>query len=184
MVNFCGDKTANNVEDKFDLEMQELAEFSMHSPGTLLAAKSRKASQATSETDGKVEGVTSTPISSSQFPPPPVFLSDSSGEQIKLARAGNAKLKILVVIATLAIVISVAFGIWNVTIHYGKKATKTSEDPACVGLEAKLELSLKALAGLRETLTNFTRLAQESLTSNFDTRADSTWSSHPKYTWA
>ena len=73
MVNFCGDKKATNVEDKFDLEMQELAEFSMHSPGTLLAAKRRKASQANPETDGEVEGVTSTPISSPKFPAPPVF---------------------------------------------------------------------------------------------------------------
>ena len=43
MVNFFKDEQASNVEDKFDLEMQDLAEFSMHSPATL-AAKSRKCS--------------------------------------------------------------------------------------------------------------------------------------------
>ena len=183
MVNFFKDEQASNVEDKFDLEMQELSEFSMYSPATL-AAKNRKDSLATSETDGKVERVTSSPISSPKFPAPPVFLTASSGDQIKLMRAGNAKLRILIVVATLAIVVSVVFGIWNVSIHYGKKATQTPEDPACVGLEAKLELSLQALTRLRESLTNLTRLAQESLTNNPDTRADSSWSSHPKFTWA
>ena len=124
MVNFFKDEQASNVEDKFDLEMQDLAEFSMHSPATL-AAKSRKCSQANPETDGKVERVTSSPISSPKFPAPPVFLTASSGEQIKLTRAGNAKLRILIVVATLAIIVSIVFGIWNVSIHYGKKATKT-----------------------------------------------------------
>ena len=66
-----------------------------------------------------------------------------------------------------------------------KKATSsTPDDLGCAGLEARLELSLKALAVLRESLTNPTRLAQDSLSSNSDTGADSTWNSHPKNTWA
>ena len=157
----------------------------MHSPATI--AKNRLDSLAASSTDdSKVENrVTSSPISGPKFPPPPVFLSASLGDQqLKLLRAGNAKLKILILVVTLAIVAGVVLGIWNLSIYYGKKTTQTPEDSACVGLEAKLELLLQALTRLRESLTNLTRLAQESLTINPDTRADSSWSSRPKFTWA
>ena len=56
--------------------------------------------------------VTSSPIPSPKFPPPPVFLSASLGDQqLKLLRACNAKLKILILVVTLAIVAGVVLGI-------------------------------------------------------------------------
>ena len=92
MVNFFKDDQHSNAEAKVDLEMQELREFSMHSPATI--AKNRLDSLAASSTDdSKVERVTSSPISSPKFPPPPVFLTASSGDQLKLLRSGNANLR-------------------------------------------------------------------------------------------
>ena len=117
------------------------------------------------------------------FSPPPLFITKSSGDQIKLKRAVNNKLKILVVIATLSLIVVVGFGAWTISIEYGKKA-KTSDDLGCNGLEAKLEISLQDLGVLRETVANLTRLLQVSLTSASDDVVDSTWNSKPKYTWA
>ena len=73
---------------------------------------------------------------------------------------------------------SVGFGVWNVSLHFVKKAENSNPDDSdCDGLMARLEFSLKALADLRETLANHTRLSQNSLTSTSDNTVDSTWSS-------
>ena len=80
---------------------------------------------------------------------------------------------------------SVGFGVWNVSLHYRKKAENSDPDDLdCDGLVAKLEFSLKALADLRGTLANLTRLSQDSLTSTSDNAVDSTSNSSPEYTWA
>ena len=68
---------------------------------------------------------------------------------------------------------------------FTKKAENSNPDDSdCDGLVARLEFTLKALADLRETLANLTRLSQNSLTSNSDNEVDQTWNSSPKYTWA
>ena len=141
------------VSDKYDVVLKELAADLSSSPLSLTAAMGRKPSQdANPETDNSMKEVTNDPVSF-HFPAPPQFLTASSGEQIKLTRAGNTKLKILVVIATFSIIVSVAFGVWNVSLHYGKKAENSNpDDPDCDGLVARLELSLKALADPRGKL--------------------------------
>ena len=180
---FCDDKKPNCVKDEVDLELKELSAVHSISPGSLAAAIGRKPSQeVTLETDDSMEEDTNVPVSS-HFPAPPQFLTASSGEQIKLTHADNTKLKILVVIATFSIIVSVAFGVWNVSLHYGKKAENSNpDDSGCDGLAARLEFSLKALTDLREPLTSLTRLSQNSLTSTSDNAVDSTWNSSPKYT--
>ena len=88
-------------------------------------------------------------------------------------------------IATVSIIVSVDFGVLSISLYYGKKAENSSpDDPDCDGLVARFEFSLKALADLRETLANLTRLSQNSLTSTSDNAVDSTWNSSRKYTWA
>ena len=185
MVNFFKDDQHSNAEAKVDLEMQDLRDFSMHSPATI--AKNRLDSLAASSTDdSKVEnGVTSSPIPSPKFPPPPVFLADSIGDkQLKLLHAGNVKLKILTLVVTLAIVAGVVLGIWNVSIYYNNKTSHAPKDSTCVELEAKLEASLQAITRLSELVTKLTRSTQDSSTSSLNTSVVSSWSSRPRYTWA
>ena len=91
------------------------------------------------------------------FPLPPIILTESSGEQIKLKRSANTKLKILIFIATLCLIVVSGFGAWSISIEYGKKAT-TSYGPGCNSLEAKLEVSLQDLGVLKESVANLTQL--------------------------
>ena len=183
---FCKDeKPSHGTEDKFDIELNQLAAEYSSSPGSLATVKDRKQSQeASPETDGSMEGVTND-HSSFHFPAPPQFCNGLSGDSIKLVQANNTKLKILLVIATVTIIVSVVFGVVTVSLHYGKKADNSSpDDPDCDGLVARLEFTLKALADLRETLANLTRLSQDSSTSNPDNAVDQTWNSSPRYSWA
>ena len=189
MVNFFKDDPDTNAEEKVDLglEMQDLRDFSMHSPATI--AKTRLNSLAASSTDDSTveNGAASTPIPSPQFPPPPVFLADSIGDkQLKLLHAGNVKLKILILVLTLAIVAGIVLGIWIVSIHYNNKTSHAPKDSTCVELEAKLEDSLQAITRLSELVTKLTRSTQDSLplTSSLNTSVVSSWSSRPRYTWA
>ena len=87
--------------------------------------------------------------------------------------------------ASISIISIIAFRVLTISLYYGKKAeNSTPDDPDCDGLVARVEFTLKALADLRETLANLTRLSQNSLTSNSDNAVDQTWNSSPKYTWA
>ena len=82
---------------KFDAELHELHELGgdfLQSPGSLAALRSKKASlDASSEAEDYIKEDTNDP-SPFVFPPPPVILTESSGEQIKLKRSANTKLKI------------------------------------------------------------------------------------------
>ena len=186
MVNFFKDDPDTNAEAKVDLEMQSLRDFSMHSPATI--AKNRLNSLAASSTDDSTmeNEAASTPIPSPpKFPLPPVFLADSLGDkQLKLLHAGNVKLKILILVVTLAMVAGVVLGIWNVSIYYNNKTSHAPKDSACVELEAKLETSLQAITRLSELVTKLTRSTQDSSTSSLNTSVVSSWSSRPRYTWA
>ena len=182
---FCHDKKPKIVEGKFDTELHELHELRgdfLKSPGSLAASRSKKPSlDASSEAEDYIKEDTNDP-SPFVFPPPPVILTESSGEQIKLNRSANVKLKILIFIATLSLIVVSGFGAWSISIEYGKKAT-TSDGPGCNSLEAKLEVSLQDLGVLRESVANLTRLLQDSLTSASNDVVDLSWNSKPKYTW-
>ena len=186
MVNFFKDDPDTNAEAKVDLEMQSLRDFSMHSPATI--AKNRLNSLAASSTDDSTmeNEAVSTPLPSPpKFPLPPVFLADSLGEkQLQLLHGNNVKIKILILIVTLALVAGVVLGIWNVSIYYNNKTSHDPEDSACVELEAKLETSLQAITRLSELVNKLTRSTQDSLTSSLNTSVVSSWSSPPRYTWA
>ena len=74
------------------------------------------------------------------------------------------------------------FGAWSISVKYGKQAT-TSDGSSCNSLEAKLEVSLKELNVLRESVANLTWLLQDSLTSASDNVVDLSWNSKPRFTW-
>ena len=185
-MNFFKDDSETNPEAKVDLEMQSLYDFSMHSPATL--AKRLKSLRAASSTDDSTveNDAASTPIPSPpKFPLPPLFLADSLGEkQLQLLHANNVKIKILILIVTLALVAGVVLGVWNVTIYYSNKTSHDPEDSAWVELEAKLETSLQAITRLSELVNNLTSSTQNSLTSSINTSKVSSWSGRPRYTWA
>ena len=182
---FCCDKKPPIVEGKFDAELHELHELRgdfLKSPGSLAASRSKKPSlDASSEVEDFIKEDTKDP-SPFIFPPPPVILTESSEEQIQLNRSANTKLKILIFIATLYLNVVSGFRAWSISIEYGKKAT-TSDGPGCNSLEAKLEVSLKELNVLRESVASLTWLLQNSLTSASDNVVDLSWNSKPKYTW-
>ena len=181
----CNDKKYNpDAEDKYDIELNELAVEYSTLPDALATIKDRKPSQDSSLDSIKgIKELTKdpTPI---PFPPPPQFCNGLSGGQIQLVCSSNTKLKILLVMASVSIISSIAFGVLSISLYYGKKAETTNpDDPACDNLVAKLELSLKAIADLSQALANFTRLPQDS-TSNSDNAVDESWISSPKYSWA
>ena len=185
MVNFFKDDPETNAVAKVDLEMQSLCDLSMHSPATL--AKRLNSMAASSTDDSTIENeAVSTPLPSPpKFPLPPVFLADSLGEkQLKLLHANNVKIKILILVVTLAMVAGVVLGIWNVSIYYNNKTSHDPKDSACVELEAKLETSLQAITRLSKLVNKLTRSTQDSLTSSLNTSVVSSWSSRPRYTWA
>ena len=115
-----------------------------------------------------------------------MFLAGSLGDkQLKLLHAGNVKLKILILVLTLAIVAGVALGIWIVLTHYNNNTSHAPKDPTCVELAAKMEDALQAITRLSELVTKLTRSTQDSLpsTSSLNTSVVSSWSSRPRYTW-
>ena len=185
MVHFYKDEPNTGAEEKVDLEMQSLRDFSMHSPRTI--AKNRLNSLATSSTgDISVQkGAASTPLRSPpKFPPPPIFLKDSVGDkQFKLLNAGNVKLNILILVVTLALVAGVVLGVWNISIYYSNKTSHAPSDSPCVDLEARLEANLQAITRLSELVDKLTRSTQDSFTSSFNTSVVNSWSSRPRYTW-
>lgn len=119
--------------------------------------------------------------------PPPVFLGGSLGDkQLKLLHAGNVKLKILILVLTLAIVAGVALGIWIVLTHYNNNTSHAPKEPTCVELAATLEDALQAITRLSELVTTLTRSTQDSSpsTSSSNTSVVSnSWSNCPRYTW-
>ena len=132
MVNFVKEEPKFSAKADVDLEMQELKDFSIPSPSFLR----RKASQA-SEMD--VEGGLSTPPSSFKFPSPPIFLANSPGkEEISLMRSTNVKVKLILFVASLALLANVGFGVFNVTIFlHNQSFEDTPEEFAWGELEAK-----------------------------------------------
>ena len=187
MVNFFKDDPDANIEESLDLEMQNLRE--MLSPTTI--AKTRLSSSVASPTaDGSAveNGATHIPISSPQFQfPPPVFLAGSLGDkQLKLLHAGNVKLKILILVLTLAIVAGVALGIWIVLTYHTNDISHAPKEPSCVELAATLEDALQAITRLSELVTTLTSSTKDSspLTSSSNTSvASNSWSNRPRYTW-
>ena len=188
MVKFFKDDPDANTEESLDLEMQSLRE--MLSPTTI--AKTRLSSSLASPTvDGSAveNGATHIPISSPQFqfPPPPVFLAGSLGDkQLKLLHAGNVKLKILILVLTLAIVAGVALGIWIVLTYHTNDISHAPKEPSCVELAATLEDALQAITRLSELVTTLTSSTKDSspLTSSSNTSvASNSWSNRPRYTW-
>ena len=179
MVNFVKEEPKFSAKGDVDLELQELKDFSIPSPSFLR----RKASQA-SEMD--VEGGLSTPPSSFKFPSPPVFLANPSGEEeISLMRATNVKVKLILFIASLALLANVGFGVFNVTIFlHNQSFEDTPEEFAWGELEAKVEVSLQALDELRFILKNLTSSPQNLLTRNTTHRKISSWGARPKFAWA
>ena len=184
----CNDrKIKTDTEDKYDIELNELAVEYSTLPDALATIKDRKPSRDSSL--DSIEGIKDftkdhTPIRPIRFPPPPQFCNGLSGDSMKLVQANNTKLKILLMIATVTIIVCVVFGVVTVSLHYVKKADNSSPDsPDCDELVARLEFTLKALADLRETLANLTRSSQDS-TNKPDNAVDQTWNSSPRYSWA
>ena len=179
MVNFVKEEPKFSAKGDVDLELKELKDFSIPSPSFLR----RKASQA-SEMD--VEGGLSTPPSSFKFPSPPIFLANPSGEEeISLMRATNVKVKLILFIASLALLANVGFGVFNVTIFlHNQSFEDSSEEFAWGELETKVEVSLQALDELRFILKNLTSSPQNLLTRNTTHRKISSWGARPKFAWA
>ena len=182
---FCRDNKPPIVEGKFDAELHELNELRgdfLKTPESLAASRSHKPSlDASSGVEDFIKEDAKDP-SPFIFPPPPVFLTESSDEQTQFRRSANTKLKILIFIATLCLIMVSGFGAWSISIKYGNQAT-TSDGSSCNSLEAKLEVSLKELNVLKESLANLTRLLQDSLTSTSDNVVDLSWNSKPRFTW-
>ena len=179
MVNFVKEESKFSAKGEVDLELEELKDFSIPSPSFLR----RKASQA-SEMD--VEGGLSTPPSSFKFPSPPIFLANSPGkEEISLMRSTNVKVKLILFVASLALLANVGFGVFNVTIFlHNQSFEDTPEEFAWGELEAKVEVSLQALDELRFILKNLTSSPQNLLTRNTTHRKISSWGARPKFAWA
>ena len=179
MVHFVKEEPKFSAKGDVDLELKELKDFSIPSPSFLR----RKASQA-SEMD--VEGGLSTPPSSFKFPSPPIFLANSPGkEEISLMRSTNVKVKLILFVASLALLANVGFGVFNVTIFlHNQSFEDTPEEFAWGELEAKVEVSLQALDELRFILKNLTSSPQSLLTRNTTHRKISTWGARPKFAWA
>ena len=155
----------------------------MHSPSFL--ARRLKSLAASSTSEINVEGAASPISSSPKLPPPPVFLSGSLGkEQLHLLNSTNVKVKLILFIASIALVANVGLGVWNLTIFYSNQTSHKPGEPAWDELEAKLEVSLQALNELSVLVKNLTSSAQESLTRNTSHSKISSWSARPKYTWA
>ena len=180
-MNFYKDEPENTAKAKVDLEMQSLHDFSMHSPAFL--AKRLKSLAASSTSEINVEGAASPISSSPKFPPPPVFLSGSLGkEQLHLMNSTNVKVKLILFIASIALVANVGLGVWNLTIFYSNQTSHQPGEPAWAELEAKFEVSLQAVNELSVLVKNLTSSAQNSLTRNTNHSKISSWSGRPKYT--
>ena len=179
MVHFVKEEPKFSAKGDVDLELKELKDFSIPSPSFLR----RKASQA-SEMD--VEGGLSTPPSSFKFPSPPIFLANSPGkEEISLMRSTNVKVKLILFVASLALLANVGFGVFNVTVFFHNQSFEdTPEEFAWGELEAKVEVSLQALDELRFILKNLTSSPQSLLTRNTTHRKISSWGARPKFAWA
>ena len=187
MVNFCKDEPKFTAKGDVDLEMQSLKDFSSPPPSFL--ARRLKSLAASQASEINVEGAASSPLSSSfQFPPPPpIFLSDSPGkEELSLMKSTNVKVKLILFIASLALVANVGFGVFNVTVFYNNQTfDDTPGEPAWDEVAAKLEISLQALNELSVLFKNLTSSSQISSTRNTShTKISSSWSARPKYTWA
>ena len=117
MVKFYKDEQKFTAEGEVDLEMQSLKDFSVHSPSFLARRLKSLAASPTSEIN--VEGAASPLSSSFKFPPPPVFLSGSPGKgHLHLMKSTNVKVKLILFIASIALVANVGFGVLNLTIFY------------------------------------------------------------------
>ena len=114
----CNDKKYNpDAEDKYDIELNELAVEYSTLPDALATIKDRKPSRDSSLDSIKgIKELTKdpTPI---PFPPPPQFFNGLSGGQIQLVCSSNTKLKILLVMASVGIVSSIVFGVLNVSLY-------------------------------------------------------------------
>ena len=184
MVNFCKDEPKFTAKGDVDLEMQSLKDFSSPSPSFL--ARRLKSLAASQASEIHVEGAASPLSSSFQFPPPPVFLPGSPGkEQLSLMKSTNVKVKLILFIASLALVANVGFGVFNLTIFYNNQTfDDTPGEPAWDEVAAKLEISLQALNELSVLFKNLTSSSQISLTRNTSHSKISSWSARPKYIWA
>ena len=179
MVNFVKDESKFSAKGDVDMELKELKDFSIPSPSFL-----RRKSSPSSEMD--VEGGLRTPPSSFKFPSPPSFLANPLGEEeISLMRATNVKVKLILFIASLALLAHVGFGVVNVTIFLHNQSFKdSSEEFAWSELETKVEVSLEALDELKFILKNFTSSPKNLLTRNTTRRKISSWGGRPKFAWA
>ena len=179
MVHFVKEEPKFSARGDVDLELKELKDFSIPSPSFL-----RRKSSQVSEMD--VEGGLSTPPSSFKFPSPPIFLANSPGkEEISLMRSTNVKVKLILFVASLALLANVGFGVFNVTVFFHNQSFEdTPEEFAWGELEAKVEISLQALDELRLILKNLTSSPQSLLTRNTTHRKISTWGARPKFAWA
>ena len=186
MVNFCKDEPKFTAKGDVDLEMQSLKDFSSPSPSFL--ARRLKSLAASQASEINVEGAASSPLSSSfQFPPPPpIFLSDSPGkEELSLMKSTNVKVKLILFVASLALLANVGFGVFNVTVFFHNQSFEdTPEEFAWGELEAKVDVSLQALDELRLILKNLTSSPQSLLTRNTTHRKISSWGARPKFAWA
>ena len=185
MVNFCKDEPKFTAKGDVDLEMQSLKDFSSPSPSFL--ARRLKSLAASQASEIHVEGAASPLSSSFQFPPPPVFLPGSPGkEELSLMKSTNVKVKLILFIASLALVANIGFGVFNLTIFYNNQTfDDTPGEPAWDEVAAKLEISLQALNELSVLFKNLTSSSQISSTRNTShNKISSSWSACPKYTWA
>ena len=135
---------------------------------------------------GTIEGIkmaTNDPSTPTSFPTAPQFCSGISGEHLQLVRSGNTKMKIIMAIASISIVCSIAFGALTLSLYYDKKANNSDLDSSnCDSLVSKLELSLKVVTNLGEALANLTKVSQFSTSSPVET-VDGSWAIIPKYEW-
>ena len=178
MVNFVKDESKFSAKGDVEMELKELKDFSIPSPSFL-----RRKSSPSSEMD--VESGLRTPPSF-KFPSPPSFLANPLGEEeISLMRATNVKVKLILFIASLALLAHVGFGVVNVTIFLHNQSFKDSSEEFAWGeLETKVEVSLEALDELKFILKNFTSSPKNLSTRTTNRRKISSWGGRPKFAWA
>ena len=177
-------KFSPNTEDKYETELEELAKEFITLPDKMATIKDSNHDQETSF--GTIEGIklaTNDPSTPTSFPTAPQFCSGMSGEHLQLVRSGNTKMKILMTIASISIVCSIAFRALTLSLYYDKKADNSDLDsPNCDSLVNRLEISLKVITDLGEALASLTKMPQFS-TISLDKTVDMSWAVSSKYKW-
>ena len=103
---------------------------------------------------------------------------------VRLLHANNVKIRILLAVSTISIICTLSMGVFALFLYYENKATNpiSSDTPDYGALKSKIELNLKVLVNLSETLFSLTRVP-ESSTSRSTFTVDDSWAVIPSYEW-